>query len=424
MNKKKNNHSVLSWLNQLFFQKNSFQEKKINQSKMKINFNYHSHNQFLENQGRNKENEDTLFQFYYDDQGDTPGTIDIEKDAPVTQLELIDYNEDNLIFLTPLTAGECQQYLDSQSVSWLDVSGLGSEDILKEVGQVFNLHPLVLEDVVNVPQRPKIEEYTDQLLVIMQMVMNKENGQGFFLEQVSFVLGKYYLLTIQEEPNFDCFNKVRERIHNKKGTIRSKNADYLAYALWDAVIDGYFPVLESYGERIEELEDQVVLIPTNNTLQQIYQIKRELLALRRAIWPQRDALNSLLRDDCDLISDDVRIYLKDCYDHIVQIIDIIETYRELASGLMDVYLSAVSNKMNEIMKLLTVISSIFIPLTFVAGIYGMNFNTDSPWNMPELNWYLGYPFFWLIIVIIAISLFIFFWKKGWFENTSDLQIDP
>lgn len=409
MNKNKKNVSFFPKLLQLFFK----QKKKFKQTS----------NMNLENKPKN-EPEDTLLEFYYDEQGETPGTIYIEQDATKTQLELLDYNEDNLIFLTPLNAGECEKYLDSESVSWVDVSGLGSEDVLKEVGRVFNLHPLVLEDVVNVPQRPKIEAYNDQLLVIMQMVMNKQNEQGFWLEQVSFVLGKNYLLTIQEEPNYDCFDNVRDRIHHNKGTIRSQKSDYLAYALWDAVIDGYFPVLESYGERIENLEDQVVLTPTNETLQQIYTVKRELLALRRSIWPQRDALNTLLRDHSEFISDDVRIYLKDCYDHIVQIIDIIETYRELASGLMDVYLSAVSNKMNEIMKLLTVISSIFIPLTFIAGVYGMNFKTDiSPLNMPELNWYWGYPFFWLLIVIIAVSLIIFFWKRGWSENTSVQKID-
>lgn len=371
---------------------------------------------------KQEQEENPLFEFYYDQQGVAPGTIEIEHNAPQTQLELIDYNQQDLIYLTPLTVQECQKYLDAESVSWLDVSGLGSENLIKEVGQVFNLHPLILEDVINVPQRPKIEEYNEQLLIIIQMAMKKDQEQGFFLEQVGFVLGKNYLLTIQEEPNFDCFEKVRERIQQNKGLIRSKKSDYLAYALWDAIIDGYFPILEEYGERIEDLEDQVVLSPNNQTLQKIYLIKRELLALRRAIWPQRDALNNLLRDHCNLISEPVRIYLKDCYDHVVQIIDIIETYRELASGLMDVYLSSVSNKMNEIMKLLTVISSIFIPLTFIAGIYGMNFNTDSPWNMPELNWDFGYPFFWLLIFIISISLIMFFWRKGWFENTSSIDI--
>jgi magnesium transporter len=408
MNKKKRSFSFVKKLDDLFTKEKNTKGK----NKVKLDSD------------QKEEIEDTLFDFYYDEQGLTPGTIEIEKDAPITQLELIDFTKEKVVYLTPLNATECERYLDSDSTSWVDVSGLGSEHILKDVGRVFKLHPLVLEDVINVPQRPKIEEYNDQLLVIMQMVMNKKDDQGFWLEQVSFILGKNYLLTVQEEPNYDCFDNVRERIHKNKGTIRSQKADYLAYALWDAVIDGYFPVLEAYGERIDDLEDQVVLSPNNNTLQQIYTIKRELLALRRAIWPQRDALNSLLRDHSNLISKNVRVYLKDCYDHIVQIIDIIEIYRELASGLMDVYLSSVSNKMNEIMKFLTVVSSIFIPLTFIAGVYGMNFKTEiSPLNMPELNWYWGYPFFWLLIIVLVVSLIFFFWKKGWFENMSSIKID-
>ena len=286
---------------------------------------------------------------------------------------------------------------------------------------MFQLHPLVLEDVVNVPQRPKVEDYQDQLIIVTQMAVPKKGG-GFWLEQVSFVLGKRYLLTVQEEPERDCFEPVRDRLRHNKGIVRQKGADYLTYALWDAIIDGYFPVLETYGESLEALEDEVVLNPTEPTLAKIYQIRRELLALRRAIWPQRDALNSLLRDECSLFKADTRPYLRDCYDHVVQIIDVIETYRELASGLMDVYLSAASNRMNEVMKLLTVISSIFIPLTFIAGIYGMNFNPDaSPWNMPELNWYWGYPLCWGVMIAIAASLVYYFWRRGWLSSPSTLK---
>jgi magnesium transporter len=256
------------------------------------------------------------------------------------------------------------------------------------------------------------------------MVIPKEKGIGFHSEQVSFVLGKHYLLTVQEEPEQDCFQPVRDRIRHDKGIIRKRGADYLAYSLIDSIIDGYFPVLEAYGEQIDQLEDEVVTQPTRRTLEKIYQIRRELLALRRAIWPQRDALNSLIRDGSDLISPDVRIYLRDCYDHAVQVMDIVETYRELSSGLMDVYLSSISNKMNEIMKLLTVISSIFIPLTFIAGVYGMNFNTEkSPWNMPELNWYWGYPLCWAVMILTAAGLVFFFWRRGWFENYSKIDKD-
>jgi magnesium transporter len=260
------------------------------------------------------------------------------------------------------------------------------------------------------------------LQIITQMVVIKEEG-GFWLEQVSIILGKQYLLTVQEEPLHDNFDPIRDRIRYNRGSIRQRGTDYLAYALWDTIIDGYFMALETYGERLEALEDEVTFNPTKQTLSKIYQIRRELLALRRAIWPQRDAVNILIRDECPLISSDVRVYLKDCYDRAVQIIDVIETYRELTSGLMDVYLSAVSNRMNEVMKLLTVISTIFIPLTFVAGIYGMNFNPDaSPFNMPELNWYLGYPLCWGVMLTIASSLVVFFWRRGWFSDMSSLKV--
>jgi magnesium transporter len=254
------------------------------------------------------------------------------------------------------------------------------------------------------------------------MVVAKERTCGFYSEQVSLILGKSYLLTVQEEPEHDCFEGVRSRIEKNKGIIRKQGADYLAYAVLDAIIDGFFPVLELYGERIQELEEEVIVKPNPQTLQNIYQIRRELLQLRRAIWPQRDAINSLIRDGSDLISEEVRIYLRDCYDHTVQVMDMVETYRELASGLMDVYLSAVSNKMNEIMKVLTVVSTIFIPLTFVAGIYGMNFNTEkSPYNMPELNSYWGYPMCLAGMGAIALGLLFFFWQRGWLQNSVTIK---
>ncbi len=376
-----------------------------------------------ESEEEEKEEED-LFDYFYDAQGSLPGTIIVDQNASPTKIVLIDYNETNATRAQLTTPEASAPYLDTESVSWVDVQGLGNKEVLQRLGSVFDLHPLVLEDVVNVPQRPKIEDYENQLVIIAQMVMPKSGGDGFWIEQVSFVLGKHYLLTVQEEPQRDCFGPVRDRIRNNKGSVRKAGADYLAYTLLDSVIDGFFPVLEVYGERIEELEDEVVTNPTRRTLQKIYQLRRELLALRRAIWPQRDAINALIRDQSDLISPNVQIYLRDCYDHAVQVMDMVETYRELASGLMDVYLSSVGNKMNEIMKLLTVISSIFIPLTFIAGVYGMNFNTEkSPFNMPELNWYWGYPLCLAVMLMIAGGLIFFFWRRGWFENFSSIKKD-
>ena len=371
-----------------------------------------SHNPFLEE-------EEDLFDYAYDQPGSIPGTLNIEEDAEQPNIILIDYNDHRADRIYNLTPEACAKYLNTDSISWIDLKGLGNEDILQRLGKVFNLHPLVLEDIVNVPQRPKIEDYSDQLIIITQMAVLKPQGEGFWLEQVSLVVGNNYLLTVQEEAERDCFKPVRRRIRYKKGNIRSQGADYLAYALWDSVIDSFFPILETYGEKIEELEDEVLFNPNNQSLAKIYQIKRELLALRRAIWPQRNALNTLIRDGSNSISPDILVYLRDCYDHSVQLIDIIEIYRELASSLTDIYLSAISNKMNEVMKLLTVISSIFIPLTFIAGIYGMNFNSEaSPLNMPELNWYWGYPLCWAVMILTAASLIYFFWRRGWFKNFS------
>lgn len=366
---------------------------------------------------------ESYMDYAYDKPGTMPGTLNIPPGSALPVISLTDYNTHHFLTQTNISPDDCAAHLDTESVSWVDVKGLGSETILRQIGQVFNLHPLVLEDVVNVPQRPKIESYEDQLLLITRMVIPQKNG-GFFSEQVSFILGNHYLLTLQEEADFDCFGPIQERIRSSKGTIRHQGPDYLTYALLDAIIDGFFPVLEAYGEQIEDLESEVVANPTRQTLERIHAIKRELLMLRRAIWPQRDAINALIRDGSDLISADVQIYLRDCYDHAIQVLDMVETYRELASSLMDVYLSSVGNKMNEIMKLLTVISSIFIPLTFIAGLYGMNFNSDkSPWNMPELSWYWGYPACIGAMALTAGGLVYFFWRKGWFENFSTVVTD-
>lgn len=363
--------------------------------------------------------------YFSETPGSLPGTLSIEADAQPPAIVLIDYSQTNVTRQQLATPEQCLPYLDSHSVSWIDVQGLGSENILQRLGQVFKLHPLLLEDIVNVPQRPKVEDYEDQLVIIAQMVMPQAGAAGFYREQVSFVLGKHYLLTVQEEPDYDCFEPVRMRIRHQKGVICKQGADYLACTLLDSIIDGFFPVLEAYGERIEDLEEEVAANPTRHTLEKIYRLRRELLALRRTIWPQRDAISILIRDGSDLIGDHVQVYLRDCYDHAVQVLDMVETYREIASGLMEVYLSAVSNKMNEVMKLLTVISTIFIPLTFIAGIYGMNFNTEkSPWNMPELNWYWGYPLCLAGMTAIALGLIYFFWRRGWFENLSQVKDDP
>lgn len=371
-----------------------------------------------------EEDERRHWDYHYDEIGVAPGTLVIDDDASPTELTLIDYSEKSAIRRKLRSPEDAAQHLYTDSISWIDLQGLGNEDVLNRLGDVFHLHPLVLEDVVNVPQRPKVDNYPDQVLIITHMVMMAPEADDedphFNSEQLSFVLGKNYLLTVQEELNQDCLDPVRNRIRQKVGQIRHEGADYLAYALLDAVIDAYFPVLEDYGEYIESLEDEVIFNPTRQTVQKIYRVRRELMSLRRSIWPQRNALSQLVRSGSnDLISPEVRVYLQDCYDHVVQVLDIVETYRELTANLMDVYLSSVSNRMNEVMKTLTVISSIFIPLTFIVGVYGMNFNPEaSPLNMPELSAYWGYPICWAVMIAIGLSLSYYFWRQGWFENTA------
>lgn len=363
---------------------------------------------FIEN---NNEDKEFYFDYFFDLPGSEPGTLWIEENATPSQLILIDYDPKHVVRKFNITPSECEDYLASDSASWLDIQGLGSEPILKQIGQIFKLHPLLLEDVVNVPQRPKVEDYNKQLIIIVHLVEPKTEEDGFKSEQVSFVLGRNYLLTFQEESNHDCFNPVRNRLKNNKGKIRTSGVDYLTYLLLDTIIDSFFPVLEDYGERIEELENEVVFNPSHRTLEKIYKIRRELLALRRAIWPQQSVIMTLMRSGSNLISSDVEIYFRDCYDHVIQLLDIVESYRELSSSLMDVYLSSMSNQMNEIMKVLTIISSIFIPLSFIAGVYGMNFE-----YIPELNWKWGYFICLGVMATVALGLMTFFWRSGWLKR--------
>jgi len=360
--------------------------------------------------------EEDYFDYFYDEPGSEPGTLIIEPDAKPSRIILIDYDEDNAVRKVDITPNACAPYIGTNTVSWMDIQGLGSETVLKQVGEIFNLHPLLLEDVVNVPQRPKLEDYNNQLLVISQMVRLKEDESGFDTEQVSFVLGKRYLLSFQEEELQDCFEIVRDRIRTSQGRVRKSGADYLTYLLLDTIIDGYFPVVEHYEDRIEALEDMIISNPDRDTMQEIYDVRRELLALRRLIWPMRNVLNLLMRDHHGIVSDEVQIYFRDSYDHVIQILEIIEAYRELAASLMDVYMSTMGNKLNEIMKFLTVISTIFIPLTFIVGVYGMNFE-----NMPELKGEWSYFMVWLVMLAVAGGLIFYFWRKGWFKPIYSLK---
>lgn len=323
---------------------------------------------------------------------------------------MIAYGPDSLIEKAILDPHAIQEHVDRWPVLWINVDALGDAATIQALGNVFGLHRLALEDVVNVYQRAKVEQFEHYSFIVARMVEIHESLQT---EQLSLFLGRNFVLTFQERPG-DCFDLVRERIRKAGGRIRHSGPDYLAYALLDAFIDEYFPVMEKVGERLEDLEEEVIARPSSQIVSQIHQVKRELLTLRRAIWPLREAINSLFREPAPLIKEETKIYLRDCYDHTIQIIDLLENYRDVASSLMEVYLSSVSNRLNEIIKFLTIFTTIFSPLTFIAGVYGMNFHTDkSAWNMPELTWRLGYPITLGTMLIVAIAMLFYFRRRGW-----------
>jgi magnesium transporter len=310
------------------------------------------------------------------------------------------------------------------AIRWINVDGLGDIETLQQIGAAFGLHPLVLEDIVNLHQRPKVEAYDGYMFIVLLMpvtVGTAMHGPADRLEteQVSMALGRDFVVTFQERPG-DSFEPVRHRLRSPGGQIRQRGPDYLAYALIDAAIDAFFPILEAFGEQVEELEDDVIAHPGARQIARIHDMKRNLLMARRALWPLRDMLNALLREDSPLIEAHTRIFLRDCHDHAIQLIDMIETYREICSGLVDIHLSSASNRMNEVMKILTIIATIFIPLTFIVGVYGMNFDPAAgPLSMPELGWRYGYPAVLTLMALIAVGLVIWFRSKGWIGGGRD-----
>jgi magnesium transporter len=300
--------------------------------------------------------------------------------------------------------------LTDDTVTWIDVQGFGDEAVLRGIADLFSIHPLAIEDVVNVPQRPKAETYDEHQLVITRMSIMPA-PLDLETEQVSLFVGKNYVITFQERYG-DVLDPVRARIRRGGWTIRKHGPDYLAYAIIDAIIDGYYPILEMLGDYLESLEERALSTPTPETLRAVHSVKQDLLALRRIIWPHREAINELIRDDTPMVSEPVRVYLRDCYDHCVQIIDVLESYRDIAGGLMEVYLSSVANRQNDVMKVLTIMATIFIPLTFMAGLYGMNFE-----NMPELHWPWAYPVLLAAMVLTAMGMVVVFRRKGWIGSS-------
>jgi magnesium transporter len=348
-----------------------------------------------------------------------PGTAPATLTAPPNQegqkpeVWVIEYDAHTIIEKKVEKIDEVYSSLDSDKVSWINICGLGDVELLKQVGVHFRIHPLALEDMLSTGRRPKVDEYENQLFIILQMAYATDDEDIVF-EQVSMVLGKDFVITIQEEAGSDVFDPVRLRLRQGGGNARYMRADYLAYALVDAVVDHYFPIIESLGESMEEFQQTVLDAPTRERLKELHLFRRAIAELRRAVWPQRDVLGRLMRDETGLIEPHTKPFFRDCYDHTVVVLDLLETFRDATHNVMDLYLSSLSIRTNEVVRVLTVISSIFIPLTFIAGVYGMNFDRSaSGFNMPELGWRFGYLYAIGLMLAVALGMLFFFKSKKW-----------
>lgn len=339
--------------------------------------------------------------------GAPPGTIMYSgKDTTEkVKITLIEYNETQFIEKNFYDFSECLESVNPNMVKWINVDGIHKVELIEMIGKHFNIHALTLEDIVNTNQRSKFEDYDTYVVSIMKMIYYDEEIRS---EQLTVILMEGMVISFQEIHGGDAFDMIRNRIRQGKGRIRKMGADYLAYALLDAVVDCYFTILEKFGDRIELLEEELMEEPTKQTLKQLHLMKREMIFLRKAVWPMRELINNLERSETVLIKPSTDIYLRDLHDHAVRVIDTVETFRDLLSGMMDIYLSSVSNRMNEVMKVLTIITTIFVPVTFIVGVYGMNFDF-----MPELHSTWGYPITWLVILITIGSLLIYFRRRKW-----------
>jgi len=338
-----------------------------------------------------------------------PGTLVHigEKKSEKTKITILNYDELHVQEKEIKTVDECFPFKDEPTVTWINVDGLHQVEILEKLGEGFGLHPLVLEDILNTDQRPKMEDYGDYIYIVLKLLYHNNKSNEIAAEQISLILGSNFVISFQEKEG-DVFNPIRERIRNGKGRMRKMGADYLAYALLDSVVDNYFIILEKLGEKIEFLEEELVTNPTPKTLHELHHLKREMIFLRKSVWPLREVISGLERGESPLIKGTTGIYLRDVYDHTIQVIDTVETFRDMLSGMLDIYLSSISNRLNAVMKVLTIIATIFMPLTFIAGIYGMNFQ-----YMPELEWRLGYPMVLFIMLAIGVFMLISFRRKKW-----------
>lgn len=342
--------------------------------------------------------------------GQAPGTVVFvgEKKVEEIRITLIDYDENRYDERKIESIEDCFSYKDSPSISWINIDGVHQVDVIEKLGDHFVLHPLLLEDVVNTQQRPKLDEFDDHLFIVLKMFFFSEVENKLEGEQISFIVGSNFVISFQERQG-DFFEQVRERLRKGKGRIRRKGSDYLAYCLIDAIVDSYYTILETLGEDIESLQEELVSEPKQEDLQIIQDLKRDMLFIRKSVWPLREVIGGLVRSESTLIKEDVLVYVRDVYDHVIQAIDTIETYRDMLSAMLDIYLSSVGNRMNEVMKVLTIIATIFIPMTFLAGIYGMNFK-----YMPELEWRYAYLVFWIVVSVVLIAMIAYFKRKKWF----------
>ncbi len=330
-----------------------------------------------------------------------------ERKRERTTITILVYDERHLQEQEIKSVDECFPFKEKPTVTWINVDGIHQVEILEKLGDCFGLHPLVVEDILNTDQRPKMEDFGDYIFIVLKMISYDDKNDEMITEQVSLILGPNFVISFQEREG-DVFDPLRERIRDGKGRIRRMGADYLAYTLIDTTVDNYFIILEKLGEKIEDLEEELVTDPRPETLQTIHNLKREMIFLRKSVWPLREVVSGLERGESPLIQESTRIYLRDVYDHTIQVIDTVETIRDMLSGMLDIYLSSVSNRMNEVMKVLTIIATIFIPLTLIVGIYGMNFR-----YMPELEWPWAYPTVWLIMLAIGVLMLVYFRRKRW-----------
>ena len=331
-----------------------------------------------------------------------------DKKKEEVKITVIDYDECNFQEKIIAEIQECFTFKDKPSVTWINVDGIHKVEIPEKLGECYGFHPLIIEDILNSDQRPKIEDFGDYIYIVLKMLNLDSRTNNIISEQISLILGPNFVISFQEGHEGDVFNPVRERLRTGKGKVRKMGADYLAYSLIDSIVDNYFIILEKLGEKIESLEERLVTNPTGNVLREIHNLKREMLFLRKSVWPLREVISTMAKGESSLIHPSTGIYLRDIYDHTIHVVDTIETFRDMVSGMLDIYLSSMSNRMNAVMKVLTIIATIFMPLTFLAGVYGMNFK-----HMPELEWKFGYPMIVLVMLIVAVIMLFFFRKKKW-----------